>query len=84
MYLYLILDKYRKYFPNPAFNILLINLIYLFRFMQSPGYKMADIKRFFRVGVVLGKPWAWIENASNPLDRQFLDPSKKNLGLVGK
>ena len=52
--------------------------------MQSPGYKMEDIKRFFRVGVVLGKPWAWIENASNPLDTKFLDPSKPNLGLVGK
>ena len=52
--------------------------------MQSPGYKMEDIKRFFRVGVVLGKPWAWIKNASNPLDTNFLDPSKPNLGLVGK
>ena len=52
--------------------------------MQAPGYKMADIKRFFRVGVVLGKPWAWIENATDPLDRKYLDPNKKNLGLVGK
>ncbi len=71
------------------------------RFVQAPGYKMQDIKRFFRVGtlyifdirtlyqlrttlgVVLGKPWAWIENASNPIDRQFLDYNKPNLGLKG-
>ena len=59
-------------------------LIALIRFTQSPGYKMQDIKRFFRVGVVLGKPWAWIENASDPLDIKFLDPSKKNQGLIGK
>lgn len=32
---------------------------------------------------MLGKPWAWIENATNPIDRQFLDYSKKNLGLKG-
>ena len=34
-------------------------------------------------GVVLGKPWTWIENASDPIDPKLIDPQHKNLGLVG-
>lgn len=34
-------------------------------------------------GVVLGKPWTWIENASDPIDPKQIDPMHKNLGLVG-
>ena len=33
--------------------------------------------------MVLGKPWTWIENASDPIDPKLIDPQHKNLGLVG-
>ena len=33
--------------------------------------------------MVLGKPWTWIENASDPIDPKQIDPMHKNLGLVG-
>ena len=32
---------------------------------------------------MLGKPWTWIENASDPIDPMQIDPMHKNLGLVG-
>ena len=35
----------------------------------SPGYELAKVKRFFRVGVVLGQPWAWIEGAEDPTSK---------------
>ena len=35
-------------------------------------------------GVVLAKPWAWIENDKNPVDPQYLDSSKgPTMGLKG-
>ena len=34
-------------------------------------------------GVVLGKPWAWITNGTDPLDPKYLDPTAKNMGLEG-
>ena len=41
--------------------------------VPAPGYALAKVKRFFRVGVVLGQPWAWIGNKSNYLN---LEPQK--------
>ena len=50
---------------------------------SAPGYALAKVKRFFRVGVVLGQPWAWIEGAINPTDAKYLNSSMPNKGLTG-
>ena len=34
-------------------------------------------------GVVLGKPWAWIEGAPDPTNVTYVDYSKPNLGIKG-
>lgn len=53
------------------------------RFVQAPGYSLGEIKDYFRVGVVLGMPWAWIEGAPDPIDTKYLDDSMPNRGLKG-
>ena len=52
-------------------------------FEHSPNYEPQSIRRFFRVGVVLGLPWAWVDGAENPIDINSLDDSKPNRGLKG-
>ncbi len=44
---------------------------------------MKAVKRFFRVGVILAEPWAWIDGASNPTDLKQLNDSLPNKGLKG-
>ena len=38
---------------------------------------------FCSIGVVLGKPWAWVSDSPNPLNISGLDDSKPNRGLEG-
>ena len=52
-------------------------------FQHAANYEPQSIRRFFRVGVVLGLPWAWVEGAENPIDINSLDDSKPNKGLKG-
>ena len=48
---------------------------HLLRDLYAPLYDFA--------GVVLGKPWAWIPNGTDPLDPQYLDPNAPNQGVEG-
>jgi ABC-type amino acid transport substrate-binding protein len=52
-------------------------------FVQASGYQMKKVKRFFRVGIVLGLPWAWVDGAVSPIDSKFMNESQPNRGLVG-
>ncbi len=52
-------------------------------FVLAPGFKMEKVKRFFRVGVVLGQPWAWVKDAEDPIDFKALNESMPNRGLTG-
>ena len=58
---------------------------YLFqdKFVQNSGYKKQKVKRFFRVGIVLGLPWAWINGSDYPTNSDFLTDELPNRGLTG-
>lgn len=52
-------------------------------FIPEPGYEMKKVKRFFRVGVVLAEPWAFVENSLNSSSIQSLNDSLDDKGLTG-
>ena len=41
------------------------------------------MKRFFRIGIVLGLPWAWINASDHPTDVNYLKEDLPNRGLTG-
>ena len=41
------------------------------------------MKRFFRIGIVLGLPWAWINASDHPTDVNYLKDDLPNRGLTG-
>lgn len=52
------------------------------KFSPASGYQVQKIKRFFRVGVVLGLPWAWVNNSEFPLNATSLNKSMPNKGTA--
>lgn len=55
------------------------------QFKPVPGLNLTKVKRFFRIGIVLAEPWAWIDNPdleenTNPA---FVNSSLPNKGLTG-
>lgn len=52
-------------------------------FKPEPGYEMKKVKRFFRVGVVLAEPWAFVDNSPNSTSIQSLNDSLVDKGLTG-
>ena len=54
-------------------------------FTGMGNFSHLDQRKFYRVGVVLGRPWAWVDNVpeGKELNHSYLDRSKTNLGLVG-
>ena len=52
-------------------------------FVANEGYQNTEVKRFFRVGIVLGLPWAWINASDHPTDANYLKDDLPNRGLTG-
>ena len=53
------------------------------QFVANEGYQNKEVKRFFRIGIVLGLPWAWINASDHPTDVNFLKEDLPNRGLTG-
>ena len=44
------------------------------KFKPYNGYKIEAVKRFFRVGIVLAEPWAWIDGVLRDFIFYFSSP----------
>ena len=53
------------------------------KFVANKGYQNKEVKRFFRIGIVLGLPWAWINASDHPTDVNYLKDDLPNRGLTG-
>ena len=48
------------------------------------GYEeLKKVKRFFRVGIVLGMPWAWVNGSDHPVDSKSMSDELPLRGLTG-
>ena len=54
------------------------------KFEGVSGYEeLKKVKRFFRVGIVLGMPWAWVNGSDHPVDSKSMSDELPLRGLTG-